>query len=167
MLTRLGGWFAVLLFLILLLVAIGSASAAPRPSIPSPHKSHWYARKSFWISEAVIGAAVAFDYSATASRRGAIEGNWLIGSNPSNQRLAGVGLLGFGVYSGFNSLEWSRTEKEPSRDWRIFAHVSVPAVALGIHSYGAAHNLSLSPVPSPSLSHLTPGNGTNPSQGAN
>ena len=103
----------------------------------------------------MIGAAVALDAASTSRdiALGYVEQNRFVGPHPSNERLVGFGLLGFGIYSGLNYVNWRLSHKDPSKEWRFFGHWAVPAVAAGFHGHYAWHNYSYPDVKQNELEH--------------
>lgn len=148
--------------ILVLLAMVVPADAAPR--------KHWYRDPKWWIGEVVIGAAITADCYSTARtiQRGVVsETNPLLGPYPSNGKIAGVCVAGFGIQTVLHASAWHVVHHEPlaascDKDslgratyrnckqfeqdnvfWRSLAYTAIPTVAVVINGRAAANNFKL------------------------
>ncbi len=112
------------------------------------HPSHpFYKDKYFWMGTTVIGAAVALDAASTSWGQGQkppfIENNPLLGKHPSNAKLVGFGIAGFGSYEVLHIFSYHESHRDPSKAWREIGRWAIPAIVASIHGHYAAHNYGL------------------------
>lgn len=89
---------------------------------------HWYKDKYFWLGGLAIGGSIALDSLSTSTRpKGIIERNPILGSNPSNGKIAGVASTDFAIHFGLHVLAWKQSHNDPSMAWRQFGRWGVPA----------------------------------------
>lgn len=103
----------------------------------------WYKSKKFWAGEAVIGLSIFLDYHSTAMRHGYPESSPLLGTNPSNGRIAGIGIGDFIFESGIHVASYHLMHNDPNKYWRFAGYTAQPAISFGVHVPAAVHNYGL------------------------
>lgn len=117
-------------------------------------RSHWYKDPKWWTGEAVITASILADGYTTSQRpKGIVEGNGLLGANPSTGKLVGVNLASFGIQTTLHAAAWHITHHVPLADgtgytqdrlgWRIIGYTGVPTTVALINGRNAIKNYQL------------------------
>jgi len=125
------------LALLLALSFAGTADARPR---------HWFTDPKWWLGEVIIASAIAADAHSTADRsRHLVEGNHLLGGNPSKLRVAGLASLSMGLQTTYHAAAWhySVGDDDPSKAWRLVGYTAIPIVCVSIYGHAAVHNYQL------------------------
>ena len=131
--------------LAILLTFCQSAFAGPK---------HWYKDPKWWIGEAVIVTVVGLDAYSTSTRPPYLtESNFILGSHPTNQKIAGVAVLNFGIQTSLHAAAWHVTHHVPTTEpgvyvedqlgWRITGYVAIPTVNAIIGGHAIARNYEL------------------------
>lgn len=115
----------------------------------SAKPKHFYTDKKFWLSEIVIGTAVFLDYHSTATHLYGNETSPLLGFHPSSGKVAGIGLLDFGVETGLNISFYKIAriggQANETRTWDMLGYITQPTISLATHLPAAIHNYGLQP----------------------
>jgi len=109
----------------------------------------WYKDKYVWIGVGVIAGSLVADAKSTSRAQsfGLVETNPLLGQHPSNQRIAGIAAIDFGIQT-FLHVEAYRVERnDPSWQWRFASRVAIPAEVFGINGVHAIRNYELEKKP--------------------
>ena len=124
------------LLAILLLIAF-PAEARPK---------HFFSDKKWWVGEFFIAAAIGADAHSTVQRTGRqIEGNHLLGPNPSRAKVIGLASLSMGLQTSYHAFCWHLTTGEDdAKGWRIVGYTAIPVEVVSIYGLkGAIHNYHL------------------------
>jgi len=143
------------LFTLLLFTLASSVEARPR---------HWYTDKKWWVGEFFVAASIGADAASTVQRTGRqVEGNHLLGKNPSRRSVIGVAVLSMSIQTSLHAEAWHITVGEDdTKPWRLVAYTGVPIICMSIYGTAAVHNYHLefpkatfSPHMEPSLMAVT------------
>jgi len=122
----------------LLLMSLTTAAEA-RPK-------HWFTDPKWWVGEFFIAAAIGADAQSTVLRTNRqVEGNHLLGKNPSRQSVIGVAVLSMGLQTTYHAFCWKLTVGEDDlKGWRIVGYTAIPTEVVAIYGLkGAVHNYHL------------------------
>lgn len=116
------------------------------PSIGAARPRHWFTDKKWWLGEFFIAAAIGADAHSTVQRTGRqIEGNHLLGRDPSRVKVIGLATLSFGLQTTYYAACWHLTTGEDdAKGWRIVGYTAIPVTVVSIYGLkGAIHNYQL------------------------
>jgi hypothetical protein len=128
------------LLLTVLTILISSTSVEARPK-------HWYKDPKWLLGEFLSAAAIGADaYSTVLRTNREIEGNHLLGPNPSRGKVIGVASLSMGLQTFYYAECWHITkgEDDQSKFWNFIGYTGVPVSVVSIYGLkGAIHNFQL------------------------
>lgn len=126
-------------YLLLALILLLPVHAEARPK-------HWFSDKKWWVGEFFIAAAIGADAHSTIQRTNRqVEGNHLLGRNPSRAKVIGLASLSMGLQTSYHAFCWHLTSGEDdAKGWRIVGYTAIPTEVVAIYGLkGAVHNYQL------------------------
>ena len=134
----------VIVTCILLLLTGWPAEAGPKKVISffvKPFRDPWWD-----IGEFLNAAAIATDAQSTVLRTNRqVEGNRLLGRNPSRGKVIGLATISFSLQTTYHAACWHLTTGEgDTKVWRVIGYTAIPTEVVIIYGVkGAIHNYHL------------------------
>jgi hypothetical protein len=133
--------------LLCLLLVISEESAAGPLHKPRWYKDqqatpHKWKDKKFVIGWLVVAGTIGADAYSTSRGigMGLHEKNDLLGTQPSNQKIAGISLLNFGIQTGLHAAAWQVEHDDSSAFWRFLCYTGIPGGVLAVSGRNAIIN---------------------------